>query len=406
MNAAMNGTGQHEIHPDAEMLSAFAEQALNAKERSEVLKHLAVCSRCRQVVALAREAAGTEVVGARHGVVRPRAWWRSWGLALAPLAAAAAMAVIAIYVHERGVERSAEVAKLEQQRVNEKAPPLPQASPQPPVQAAPPAPAALVKPGAKESRSERASVRPRDREQAAKAPKEAQLEFIDPFVSQGGPIPTVAEEQELNRALVGPAGSGGAARIPEFDEERKKQAEEQAEDRHLFAARAPASSDEHGRGSDTAGSSAGRSTEPAHISAQQLQTQPAREAGYLQLHGLRSMVNVSTGPYAFHLPSGQPAVSIASADHRTLAIDEAGILFLSKDPGGTWEKVKRQWTGRAVVVRRHANGIDTTEATPPPGTAGDTPDSGAVSQPDTVFELVNDQSQVWISVDGRIWTPK
>jgi anti-sigma factor ChrR (cupin superfamily) len=54
MNPAMNVRDQHEMHPDAETLSAFTEQALNSKERGQVLEHLAACGRCRQVVALAR----------------------------------------------------------------------------------------------------------------------------------------------------------------------------------------------------------------------------------------------------------------------------------------------------------------------------------------------------------------
>ena len=173
-----------------------------------------------------------------------------------------------------------------------------------------------------------------------------------------------------------------------------------------MAATAPTSSSDHGSESDKAAGGAPGSTEPADVSAQQLETQPAPAAGSLQLHGLRPMMNVATGPYAFHLPSGLPAVSSASADHRTLAVDEKGALFVREDSGGTWEKVKRQWTGRAIVVRRHANGIDATGVARTPETAGEPSNSGAVSQPDTVFELVNDQSQVWISVDGRIWTTK
>lgn len=56
----METNRQHEFHPAAESLSAFAEQALEERERGEVLKHLAVCGHCRQVVALAREAAEVE----------------------------------------------------------------------------------------------------------------------------------------------------------------------------------------------------------------------------------------------------------------------------------------------------------------------------------------------------------
>ena len=49
----MSVKNQHEIHPDAEMLGAFAEQALSATERDGVLQHLALCEDCRDVVALA-----------------------------------------------------------------------------------------------------------------------------------------------------------------------------------------------------------------------------------------------------------------------------------------------------------------------------------------------------------------
>jgi hypothetical protein len=100
------------------------------------------------------------------------------------------------------------------------------------------------------------------------------------------------------------------------------------------------------------------------------------------------------------------AVSTASADHRTLAIDESGELFLSEDSGRTWHKVKRQWDGRAILVRRHANAVDTTGATPAPETGENPATLGCLSQPETVFELVNDQNQVWISVDGKTWTAK
>lgn len=57
-------------HPDADLLTAFAEQALSGAERDGVLGHLAVCEDCREVVALALPevtvaasgAAGAEVV--------------------------------------------------------------------------------------------------------------------------------------------------------------------------------------------------------------------------------------------------------------------------------------------------------------------------------------------------------
>jgi hypothetical protein len=44
---------REQAHPDADLLTAFAEQALSATERDGVLKHLALCEDCREVLVLA-----------------------------------------------------------------------------------------------------------------------------------------------------------------------------------------------------------------------------------------------------------------------------------------------------------------------------------------------------------------
>jgi hypothetical protein len=49
--------GPERAHPDADLLTAFAEQALSATERDGVLEHLALCLDCRDVIALALPAA-------------------------------------------------------------------------------------------------------------------------------------------------------------------------------------------------------------------------------------------------------------------------------------------------------------------------------------------------------------
>jgi hypothetical protein len=49
--------GPERAHPDADLLTAFAEQALSPTERDRVLEHLALCGDCREVVALALPAA-------------------------------------------------------------------------------------------------------------------------------------------------------------------------------------------------------------------------------------------------------------------------------------------------------------------------------------------------------------
>lgn len=41
------------VHPDPELLTAFAERALNQQEQADVVGHLAACGECREILALA-----------------------------------------------------------------------------------------------------------------------------------------------------------------------------------------------------------------------------------------------------------------------------------------------------------------------------------------------------------------
>jgi hypothetical protein len=64
-------TGPELAHPDANLLTAFAEQALSAAERDGVLEHLALCGDCREAIALALPAAdivATPVAAASEAV--------------------------------------------------------------------------------------------------------------------------------------------------------------------------------------------------------------------------------------------------------------------------------------------------------------------------------------------------
>jgi hypothetical protein len=74
-------------HPDADLLTAFAERALSERERSSVLTHLSRCADCRDVVALAVPPATGP---ASLDTARPVSWfqWRvlRWGAAVACVA--------------------------------------------------------------------------------------------------------------------------------------------------------------------------------------------------------------------------------------------------------------------------------------------------------------------------------
>jgi hypothetical protein len=74
-------------HPDADVLTAFAERSLPTSERAVVLEHLARCGDCRDVVALALPA--TEVVDLAGASAGRRSRWQ-WHV-LRPAAVAAAI---------------------------------------------------------------------------------------------------------------------------------------------------------------------------------------------------------------------------------------------------------------------------------------------------------------------------
>jgi hypothetical protein len=369
----MSATTQHEFHPDAESLNAFAERALNERERRELLEHLSVCGRCRQVVALAREAAETEVAapGAkRRAPVRPRNWWKGWGLALAPAAALAATAAVAIYVHVQHVERSAEVANVESQRVPQNATSAPKASQPGQAEAAPAAgPPAAAAPEAKAEKLGRSGGAPRAREPVATAamPEAGTMEGVE-VVHETAPV-SGAEEHGLARELAAPGGAQGGESGAQRTSEQVVVTTEAAE------------------------------PEPQTVPASSFATVENRTPGAFSAARIANPI---------HLPNGRPAVSAARAGARILALDEAGALFLSEDLGGTWESVAKRWTGRAVAVRRQVAASGNREAAPAAEarTARKGADTGAAPAPPVVFEILNDQSQVWWSTDGKIWTAK
>jgi hypothetical protein len=61
-------------HPDADVLTAFAERALPDRERAVVLEHLARCGDCRNIVALALP----DVEANQAVTVTGRGWWLKW----------------------------------------------------------------------------------------------------------------------------------------------------------------------------------------------------------------------------------------------------------------------------------------------------------------------------------------
>ncbi len=100
--------GAEVVHPDADLLTAFAEQALPVRERDQVLAHLARCTDCREVAALAGAAvAEPELVAAPKQVDRRpgRSFWSLRPLRWTAAAATAAVVLSAVWLNRKEVTR-------------------------------------------------------------------------------------------------------------------------------------------------------------------------------------------------------------------------------------------------------------------------------------------------------------
>jgi Photosynthesis system II assembly factor YCF48 len=90
-------TPDKEPHPDADLLTAFAEQSLVESERARVIEHLSLCSECREVVALTLPASDDAMVSTS---TRPThsVWpgWTvlRWGIVTAGIVAIASVGIL------------------------------------------------------------------------------------------------------------------------------------------------------------------------------------------------------------------------------------------------------------------------------------------------------------------------
>ncbi len=87
-------------HPDADVLTAFAERSLPEIERAIVLEHLARCGDCRDIVALSLPA--TEAVEA--ATVPARGRWLAWPTLRWAFVAAGVVAVVSVGMLYRNLE--------------------------------------------------------------------------------------------------------------------------------------------------------------------------------------------------------------------------------------------------------------------------------------------------------------
>jgi hypothetical protein len=96
------------------------------------------------------------------------------------------------------------------------------------------------------------------------------------------------------------------------------------------------------------------------------------------------------------VPSGLPVAATVSLGKRSLSLDSAGHLFLSRNGGKKWKKINPKWAGKAV----HIELKQPSDSGSSPQRGNETPSS--VSAID-VFQLTTDTNAVWTSKDGTHW---
>jgi Carboxypeptidase regulatory-like domain/Putative zinc-finger len=123
--------------------------------------------------------------------------------------------------------------------------------------------------------------------------------------------------------------------------------------------------------------------------AASIQTESANVSG-------QAVAEMTGAHRAITLPSGAGIVETVSHGKRSVSIDDAGDLFLSRDGGKKWKKVKPQWAGKAIRIELTSGSVS--EAAPK--TKDET--SGAAGE-GAVFLLTTDGGTVWSSRDGAHW---
>jgi hypothetical protein len=133
----MNSLLQPGQHPDADQLSAFAEQALPTHEQQQMLAHLAACPDCRALVYLVQQADPIEPPQPQAVTIRRpwvSGWLSGWGLAI-PSIAIACLILLTLYLRKTFTPRNQTTTTITAS-IKQAQPPLPASPMKPPVAAA------------------------------------------------------------------------------------------------------------------------------------------------------------------------------------------------------------------------------------------------------------------------------
>jgi hypothetical protein len=405
----MNDLLQSGLHPNADTLSAFAENALPAHERTQTLAHLSSCAACREIVFLAQQAAPQPAAA-------PEPFWQRWrnsaplfGLGIGAAAlACAGLLFMTLRTHPTAAPtESAHVQPLAPPQLT---PATPTVSPQPATPKPTPPPSALKGTGFSPY------AMPDNKVNGALAPEGAVVGAPRPPAKPMPPTVLMSPQPIIaGRAFV---GSSSAAAMGAGVGAPRASAVNLGSAAPASAAPMPAAPPSAAE-TVTVESAAALGTETARGNtaladeARVTDTLATEKKSRQRSVAPSSQIAALAAPARAPLPTNLATTVTVSNGTRTLAADTAGALFLSLDSGRHWQPVTPQWNGRVAQLRL-APARNTPTAPPPPLTLDATssddskPAAAAPKLPPAPleFQLVTAAGTVWISTDGLHWQPK
>jgi len=364
------------MHPDLEVLSAFAEGALAEHERVACLDHLAACAECREIVYLTQAAEAAEAQPVNESKPDPAPFWKRWLKPLPVLSTAAVAALIAVtimvYRHQTPPPPEPELmakveapppaipAPLGEKSAPRKLEPVPRNVPLMSRPAAPPPPLAQAAPAsaapAASATSQLSGVAGTVTDPAGAAVANAQVKITG---SAGANSFTSSTNSNGQYAVAGvpPGQYDLSVNSPGF---QRSQNEIQLQPAQVARADSVLA--------------VGNVSEAVEVTPQ-ANVQLSAGGGGGGRGGRAGAVLAAPAALKTALPS-------AANGKIMLRADATGALFRSTDAGISWQSVNGKWQGRIIRL------------TSPP----DAPGAG-----DAVFQLNTDTGEVWLSRDGNGW---
>jgi hypothetical protein len=330
-----------DLHPDADLLTAFAEKSLQDPERAQVTDHLARCGDCREILALALPVIeDTTTAGVRPATVSRTGWFLRWGVVAAGITLAASVGVVQLRQRH-----STHVADSTLQRQE--------------VAAATPAPADhLENDRVENGRRKKDGLPSSNAEKERRAPSKTdvdQAKFARNAASRVPPRPNRGDNANASRLYPGTAGGDFAqslkkfAAAPEAPEKRlsARSSPPAATETVQVTAAAPAIQAEPATVNDQAQS------ELSFDKAQVAKAKPPVSNGDLSAAPAAAVPTEASAP----VPPQSEIVEVYSVPASRWTITSSGALQRSFDGGKTWTDVKvsaQSSPGTNYVLMRNA----------------------------------------------------